>query len=63
MNRVKDKVTVVTGGALGIGRATCLLLAAIPRAEPLRTVALPPSSTNPAREIDLNPVLFRTGSC
>lgn len=28
MNRVKDKVAIVTGGALGIGRATCRLLAA-----------------------------------
>lgn len=28
MNRVKDKVAIVTGGALGIGRATCQLLAA-----------------------------------
>jgi NAD(P)-dependent dehydrogenase (short-subunit alcohol dehydrogenase family) len=27
MNRVQDKVAVVTGGALGIGRATCSLLA------------------------------------
>ena len=27
MNRVEKKVVVVTGGALGIGRATCLLLA------------------------------------
>jgi NAD(P)-dependent dehydrogenase (short-subunit alcohol dehydrogenase family) len=27
MNRVKDKVSIVTGGALGIGRATCVLLA------------------------------------
>jgi NAD(P)-dependent dehydrogenase (short-subunit alcohol dehydrogenase family) len=27
MNRVKDKVAIVTGGALGIGQATCLLLA------------------------------------
>ncbi len=27
MNRVKDKVVVVTGGALGIGRAACVLLA------------------------------------
>ena len=27
MNRVKDKVAIVTGGALGIGRATCMLLA------------------------------------
>ena len=27
MNRVKDKVAIVTGGALGIGQAACLLLA------------------------------------
>lgn len=27
MNRVEEKVAVVTGGALGIGRAACLLLA------------------------------------
>jgi NAD(P)-dependent dehydrogenase (short-subunit alcohol dehydrogenase family) len=27
MNRVKDKVVIITGGALGIGRATSLLLA------------------------------------
>lgn len=27
MNRVQDKVAIVTGGALGIGRATCMLLA------------------------------------
>lgn len=27
MNRVKDKVAVVTGGSLGIGRAACILLA------------------------------------
>jgi NAD(P)-dependent dehydrogenase (short-subunit alcohol dehydrogenase family) len=27
MNRVKDKTIVVTGGALGIGRAACLMLA------------------------------------
>jgi NAD(P)-dependent dehydrogenase (short-subunit alcohol dehydrogenase family) len=27
MNRVKNKVAVVTGGAQGIGRATCLILA------------------------------------
>ncbi|MBE9047482.1 glucose 1-dehydrogenase [Pleurocapsales cyanobacterium LEGE 10410] len=27
MNRVKDKVVLVTGAVLGIGRATCLLLA------------------------------------
>lgn len=27
MNRVKDKVVVVTGGAAGIGKATCMLLA------------------------------------
>ncbi|MBC7920190.1 MAG: glucose 1-dehydrogenase [Ferruginibacter sp.] len=27
MNRVQNKVVVVTGGALGIGKATCLLLA------------------------------------
>ena len=27
MNRTKDKVAIVTGAALGIGRATCLLLA------------------------------------
>ncbi|PIG93731.1 glucose 1-dehydrogenase [Gloeocapsopsis sp. IPPAS B-1203] len=27
MNRVKDKVVIVTGGAAGIGKATCILLA------------------------------------
>ena len=27
MNRIKDKVAVVTGGALGIGRSACMLLA------------------------------------
>lgn len=27
MNRVEDKVCIVTGGANGIGQATCLLLA------------------------------------
>lgn len=27
MHRVKDKVVIVTGGALGIGQATCILLA------------------------------------
>ena len=27
MNRVKDKVVIVTGGALGIGRSACILLA------------------------------------
>jgi len=27
MNRVKDKVAIVTGGALGIGRSACILLA------------------------------------
>lgn len=28
MNRLKDKVVVVTGGAMGIGRSTCALMAA-----------------------------------
>lgn len=27
MNRVKDKVAIVTGGAVGIGRSACILLA------------------------------------
>lgn len=27
MNRVKDKVAIVTGGALGLGRASAVLLA------------------------------------
>jgi len=27
MNRVKDKVAIITGGALGIGRSACILLA------------------------------------
>ena len=46
MGRVKGKVVIVTGGALGIGRSTCLLLA-----KEGSKVAVTDILDNPGREV------------
>lgn len=51
MDRVRDKVALVTGGALGIGRATCQLLAR-EGARVAITDVLDPEGEKLAREMD-----------